>query len=1129
MSVKSSITHPVYRAYEFKGSLARNIVFILLLISLIPLLLVGSSTVIRTRQVLLENAETQMNALLDENVNHYLSINDSGNRVLQLLSFSDEFKVNFNNFIDDPNDILTNQRFLVFLENARSNFSVGENIAFTELSVFSRDGVVIASSDSTWQNANFAINPEIDKLLGHTEPYSYALFDPSPMYSNELVFFFTVPIESQENYLLVGTYIEPNSSRSIDTSNSFYPNARSFFLMQEQTLVGIDSMETGTLRTVSFPNEYKTNLLTAVQNLDNAGFAIYPSFDSVQVVGTLRNIGDIGLAIILELPEDLIYRQVSLLGPINFLLLAVSLIISSALVFFVSSRIIRPLVRLSEHARDFSLGDWNQRAVVNRNDEIGLLAHSFNQMVEQITDLYYSLEQKVENRTEQLGIASEVMQIVTSSTQRDDLLSQSATLLAERFHYPYVSIYLVDPQGANAVLQRETGNYSDYFAPVRPRIRLGSDSLVSKAIDNNRIETNNLADDSSENPLPQSARHESCIPITFANQVLGSLYLQSPKHQPFDEEILPILQTVSNQIASGLQSTLLLESAQINLEETTLLYRSSRQVTQAKTFDEVTELIQQTLAQTSYLSGIFLLQEDHLLTHYLYDPIEPWRKIRFSDQINMDRFVDQLNASPLIISSDLSVRSDFDSLLAYFIQYNCTSSAIYPIQINNKLTMVVVLATRNPVPITETALQPYSNLFEVVRSALERLSVLSTLELRAQQLQTTAEIARDTSASLDLDELLRSSINLIRERFGFYHASVFLLDAFKEYAELKESTGEAGRILKEAKHKLAVGSSSVVGQATITNKPQIINDVTATENYYPNPQLPETKSELAIPLSIGTLVLGAIDVQSTEKNAFKAEDVQILQILADQLATAVLNANLFAQTTGNLTQYRLLQEITSKVSGSGSPEEALLTTVTELHDALPFFSVAILTPLSSKSIELKASVGLSTEEERKIAVVQFGEGLIGKAAQTRENVTNESIQDTDKMIGYRSEFALPILYQNRLLGVLYTRTENPATIQENYQEFFQALISSLGSIISNSELIQRIRIQIERQKQIYDVTTKIRRSVDFQTILQTSATEIGRHLGAQRSRIIIHPEIKELTLNPADTGIYPDNSKEALS
>jgi HAMP domain-containing protein len=455
MSVKSSITHPVYRAYEFKGSLARNIVLILLLISLIPLLLVGSSLIIRTQQVILETTEAQMNALLNDNVNHFLTINDSGNSVIRLISQSDEFFLNLTSFLDDSQDSLANQRFLVFLKNVRSKYNVEGNIALSELSLFSRDGTVIASSNPDWQNANFGINPKIAEVLQHTDQYSYALFDPSPMYSNQLVFYFTTPVDTNPDYVLVGTFVEPNPGRYINTSNSFYPNARSFFLMEESDLIGIDSMETGSLRIISFPPDYKSRLLNIVDGNDTDGFGSYPSYDNVEVVGTLRKVGDIGLSIILELPEDIIYKQANLLGPINFLLLAVSLLVTGSLVFFVSSRIIRPLVRLSEHARDFSLGDWNQRAVVNRNDEIGLLAHSFNQMVEQITDLYYSLEQKVENRTEQLGIASEVMQIVTSSIHRDDLLSQSASLLADRFHYTYVSIYLVDPQGANAVLRQQ--------------------------------------------------------------------------------------------------------------------------------------------------------------------------------------------------------------------------------------------------------------------------------------------------------------------------------------------------------------------------------------------------------------------------------------------------------------------------------------------------------------------------------------------------------------------------------------------------------------------------------------------------------------------------------------------------
>ena len=1129
MSVKSSITHPVYRAYEFKGSLARNIVIFMLLISLIPLILVGSSTVIRTRQVLLENAETQMNTSLDDQEDRFLTANESGNRVIRLILEEASFQQALDNYIANPDDILANQRLLVFLENAKSDFSIGDNISFDEVSVFSSNGLVIASSDPTWQGANFGINQDIANVLSYDVQHSYVIFDPSPMYSNELVFFFTIPIPNTDNLVLVGNYIDPGVSNTIETANTFYPNARSYFLMQETTLVGIDTMETSGLRPAAFPATYKNELLNSISHEDSAGFASYVSSDNQQVLGTVRTIGTLGFAIVLELPEQYIYQQVSIFGPINFLLLAVSLVLSGLLLYFVSSRMIQPIVRLSEHARDFALGDWNQRANVNRNDEIGLLAHSFNQMVEQITDLYYSLEQKVENRTEQLGIASEVMEIVTSSTKRDELLEKTSNLIAGRFHYTYVSTYLVDAQGDNAVLQTEYGNNSDYFPPVRPRIRLGSDSIISQSIDKRNIQTNNLDEESPERPMSQAARHEASIPILFANRVLGALYIQSPKHQPFDEDILPILQTISNQVASGIQGTLLLESTQIDLEETTLLYRASRQITQVQSVKEVTEILRETLEHTAYLHGIFVHKEDYNFSTYsLFDPTEPWRKSRFAEEINIERVFDQIATSTVIHLDDLSVRSEFDTILSYFIQYNCSSAIIFPIRVNEELSMMLVLGSRNPNPISDTAMQPYANLAEVVMSSMERLAVLSTLEVRAKQLQTTAEIARDTSASLDIDELLRSSINLIRDRFGFYHASVFLLDQFNEYAELRESTGEAGKVLKENKHKLAVGSQSVVGQATLTNTPQIINDVTAAENYYPNPLLPETRSELAIPLSIGNQVLGAIDVQSFDKDSFRNEDVQILQILADQLATAVMNANLFSQTTENLRQYQFLQEITSSVAASGSPEEAILTTVTQLRHTMPDFELAVFTQISPQTFELKASAGLSDEEERDFSVISMGEGIVGEAAQKREFILRERIADKDKKEDYRSELAAPILYQNRILGVLYARTENPERVNENYQEFFQALVGSLGSIISNSDLIQRIRIQIERQKLIYDVTTKIRRSVDFETILQTSATEIGRHLGAIRSTIIIHPEIKELSTAISDNGNLPSAGKEAF-
>jgi len=162
-----------------------------------------------------------------------------------------------------------------------------------------------------------------------------------------------------------------------------------------------------------------------------------------------------------------------------------------------------------------------------------------------------------------------------------------------------------------------------------------------------------------------------------------------------------------------------------------------------------------------------------------------------------------------------------------------------------------------------------TGLLIIGRDITDLKNVQQLAEHRASQLLTASEIARDTSSgSQDIDELLKRMVQLVRERFGFYHASIFLLDPLGQFAVLKESTGEAGEVMKQRGHKLAVGSQSIIGQTTLSGQPVIVNDVSREANYFPNPLLPETRSELGIPLINTGQVIGALDVQSVNLNAF---------------------------------------------------------------------------------------------------------------------------------------------------------------------------------------------------------------------------------------------------------------------
>lgn len=183
----------------------------------------------------------------------------------------------------------------------------------------------------------------------------------------------------------------------------------------------------------------------------------------------------------------------------------------------------------------------------------------------------------------------------------------------------------------------------------------------------------------------------------------------------------------------------------------------------------------------------------------------------------------------------------------------------------------------------------------VMKSLSEEMQLLRDLQRRTMHLVASAEVARAATQILDIQELLTRCVDLIRTHFGFYYAAIFLIDEQAKNAELKAATGEAGQKLMEKNHYLGVGSKSMVGWVTANNAARIALDVGEEAIRFDNPLLPKTRAEMALPLRVRGQVIGALDVQSTTVNAFTTEDIQTLQMMADQVAIAIDNARLFTK------------------------------------------------------------------------------------------------------------------------------------------------------------------------------------------------------------------------------------------
>ena len=186
---------------------------------------------------------------------------------------------------------------------------------------------------------------------------------------------------------------------------------------------------------------------------------------------------------------------------------------------------------------------------------------------------------------------------------------------------------------------------------------------------------------------------------------------------------------------------------------------------------------------------------------------------------------------------------------------------------------------------------------EQIRAALQRSLGRYTL-----QLQTVAEIARAASSIIDLDEMLNTSVDLIRERFDLYYTGIFLVDEPGEWAILRAATGEPGRDMLRRGHTLKVGGQSMIGRCADLGQPRIALDVGKEATRFDNPLLPETHSELALPLVARDRVIGAMTIQSSRVAAFNDDDITTFQILADQLANAIENTRLFSESQAGLEE-----------------------------------------------------------------------------------------------------------------------------------------------------------------------------------------------------------------------------------
>jgi GAF domain-containing protein len=314
------------------------------------------------------------------------------------------------------------------------------------------------------------------------------------------------------------------------------------------------------------------------------------------------------------------------------------------------------------------------------------------------------------------------------------------------------------------------------------------------------------------------------------------------------------------------------------------------------------------------------------------------------------------------------------------------------------------------------------------------------LERYARQMDAVSKVARVIASVQDLDRLLPTITEVVSEQFGFYHTGIFMVDEQTEYAILQAANSEGGQRMLKRGHRLRLGTTGIVGYVAAQEEPRIALDVGADAVYFDNPDLPATRSEMALPLKVSNRTIGVLDVQSTETGAFIQEDITVLTTLANQIAVAIENARLFSQTRQALIESQTVYEDYVKQEWSRFVQQVE-------HSGYSYDGI--------KAIPLSAAP-----------------------------------EETDPMT-----VQIPIKIRNVVVGHVSIRANDPLRQwTQDEMGLVQAAAERAGLSIENVRLLGDAQRRAAKERTIGEITSRISGSNEMDSIMQTAVEELGRVL-----------------------------------
>lgn len=580
-----------------QSSLGRRLAILLLPLVLVPVVLIGGTGYLRSRDILARQAETQMLNAASSQVTRLIDWAQAREQRLQLGSTGAGLREPLSHLIHDNPVGSQRQAYLESVATELQSLQTSEGqIIFSHVAVVDpATGQIVASTNSNWigQGLDGGLLEDVAMDAAETR----AVYD-SPVFSpGGLVMVSSAPMRTgmmeSIDAVLLGVNLETRVGALMEELQVFWQQRGVFREVTGETFLAVAPDIIVRLPRYSVAPEAQTGSGHPVFSLalqDPQGATQYEDMAGVPVLAAYEFVPEMQIGVVVEVPTATIFAELDELLPFIATIVAITTVLTLLFAVFATSRMLRPLGRLAEFAQRISRGEWDYRVPIGRQDEIGVVSNSLNRMAEELQESYATLEQRVRERTEQIRTASEVARAVTSIPSLPDLLHKAVELIRERFGYYYVSIFLLDRERRNAELRQATGEIGEALIARKHKLAVGSNSVIGWVTANN---SPRVASDVTEDPvhfrneLLTETRSEAAVPLQVGGVVLGALDVQSTKPEAFSDEDIQVLQTLADQLSAAIQNARLAETSVAAAERARLISDVTGQMSGLLDVDQV--------------------------------------------------------------------------------------------------------------------------------------------------------------------------------------------------------------------------------------------------------------------------------------------------------------------------------------------------------------------------------------------------------------------------------------------------------------------------------------------------------------------------------------------------------------